>query len=55
VNRVDVHRVKIPSKMRSVQVVVNQKPNVYVNPKRSNFFLSLDGFFRLMASSELAM
>ena len=33
-NRVGVHRVKNPSRMRYVQAVVNQKPNVYVNQKR---------------------
>ena len=36
-NRVGVHRVKNPSRMRSVQAVVNQQPNVYVNQKRSSF------------------
>ena len=37
VNRVDVHRVKNPSRMRSVQAVVNQQSNVYVTRNRSNF------------------
>ncbi len=36
-NRVGVHRVKNPSRMRYVQAVVNQQPNVYVNQKKSSF------------------
>jgi hypothetical protein len=54
VNRVGVHRVKNPSRMRSVQVVVNQKPNVSVNQNRSSFIEILIVFFRPTASSEPA-
>jgi hypothetical protein len=34
--RVGVHRAKNPLRMKSVQAVVNQQPNVSVNQKRSS-------------------
>jgi hypothetical protein len=54
VSRVDVHRVRNPSRIRSVQVVENRQPTAHVKRWNSKLILSFDSLSSgLAASSEL--